>query len=37
MDPAFVISHRLTLAQGPEGYDIFKKKQDRCTKIVLRP
>ncbi|MGA6924993.1 MAG: zinc-binding dehydrogenase, partial [Desulfosarcina sp.] len=37
IDPTFVISHRLALEKGPEAYEIFKKKQDNCTKIVLRP
>jgi threonine dehydrogenase-like Zn-dependent dehydrogenase len=32
-----VITHRLTLAEAPHGYDIFKNKQDGCEKVVLRP
>ena len=35
--PAFVISHRMRLADAPDGYEIFKHKQDNCTKIVLKP
>ena len=37
IDPTFVISHHMPLSQAPEGYAIFNKKQDECTKIVLRP
>ena len=37
IDPAFIISHRLPLDQGPQGYEMFLKKQDNCTKIVLKP
>ncbi|HEX9993269.1 MAG TPA: zinc-dependent alcohol dehydrogenase [Acidimicrobiales bacterium] len=37
IDPRFVISHRLRLADAPHGYDIFKHKQDDCLKIVLTP
>jgi threonine dehydrogenase-like Zn-dependent dehydrogenase len=37
IDPAFVITHRLALAQAPQGYEIFKHKQDGCIKVVLRP
>lgn len=37
IDPTFVISHRLPLEHAPEAYDMFCKKQDRCTKVVLRP
>jgi threonine dehydrogenase-like Zn-dependent dehydrogenase len=31
-----VISHRLPLEQGAEGYELFDRKRDRCTKVVLR-
>jgi threonine dehydrogenase-like Zn-dependent dehydrogenase len=37
IDPSFVISHRLPLAQAPHAYEIFKHKQDKCTKVVLKP
>ncbi len=37
IDPTFVISHTLPLAQAPEGYRIFRDKQDQCTKVVLKP
>lgn len=37
IDPSFVITHRLTLDEGPEGYDIFKHKEDNCIKVVLKP
>jgi threonine dehydrogenase-like Zn-dependent dehydrogenase len=36
-DPTFVISHRLNLEEAPYGYRIFEKKQEDCTKVVLRP
>lgn len=37
IDPSFVITHHLPLEQAPQGYDIFKHKQDNCIKIVLKP
>ncbi len=37
IDPSFVISHRLPLSQAPHAYEIFKHKQDKCTKVVLKP
>ncbi len=37
IDPSFVISHRMQLADAPEGYSLFKKKKDDCTKVVLKP
>ena len=37
IDPSFVITHRLPLEQAPEGYKMFRDKQDDCEKIVLKP
>ncbi len=37
IDTTSVISHRLSLEEAPRGYDIFKKKKDSCTKVVLTP
>jgi len=37
IDPSFVITHRLGLDQAPEGYEVFKNKQDECMKVVLKP
>lgn len=36
IDPSFVISHRLPLADAPTGYELFRRKQDECTKVVLK-
>lgn len=36
VDPSFVISHRLSLEEGPQAYQIFSREKDRCTKVVLR-
>ncbi|HYE23437.1 MAG TPA: zinc-dependent alcohol dehydrogenase [Candidatus Paceibacterota bacterium] len=36
-DPSFVVTHRLSLDEAPHGYEIFKKKEDRCVKVVLTP
>ncbi len=37
IDPSFVITHRMTLAEAPHGYDIFSHKEDGCLKVVLAP
>jgi len=37
IDPSFVISHRMSLDEAPNGYDMFVNKQDECIKIVLKP
>ena len=35
IDPSFVITHRLSLDQAPDGYETFKHKEDECVKVVL--
>lgn len=37
IDPSFVVTHRLSLEDAPQGYDMFKKKHDQCIKVVLKP
>ena len=37
IDPSFVISHVLPIDQAPQAYKTFRDKQDRCTKVVLKP
>ena len=37
IDPSFVITHRLPLEQAPQGYKMFRDKQDQCEKVVLKP
>ncbi len=37
IDPSFVITHRMPLDEAPEGFEIFKNKQDDCVKVVLTP
>ncbi|QNF32296.1 glutathione-dependent formaldehyde dehydrogenase [Adhaeribacter swui] len=32
-----IITHTLPLSEAPHGYDIFKKKEDNCVKVVLKP
>jgi alcohol dehydrogenase len=32
-----IITHRLPLHEAPHAYDIFKKKEDNCVKVVLKP
>ena len=32
-----VISHRLPLSEGVEGYRLFAERRDDCTKVVLTP
>ena len=35
IDPSFVITHRMTLDDAPQGYDMFLNKEDNCEKVVL--
>ncbi len=37
IDPAMIISHRLTLDEAPSAYKMFAGKHDGCTKVVMRP
>jgi len=37
IDPSFVISHTMPLSEAPDGYRMFRDKQDECNKIVLKP
>jgi threonine dehydrogenase-like Zn-dependent dehydrogenase len=32
----FVITHRLSLEDAPHGYEMFRKKEDQCIKVVLK-
>jgi threonine dehydrogenase-like Zn-dependent dehydrogenase len=36
-DLTSIVSHRLPLESGARGYDIFDRKRDDCTKVVLTP
>jgi threonine dehydrogenase-like Zn-dependent dehydrogenase len=35
IDPTFVITHRMSLADAPRGYRMFLEKEDGCEKVVL--
>jgi len=37
IDPSFVITHRLPLDDAPKAYKMFRDKEDRCIKVVLKP
>jgi threonine dehydrogenase-like Zn-dependent dehydrogenase len=36
IDPSFVITHRLPLAEAARGFQMFLEKQDNCEKVVLK-
>ncbi|MEU6217833.1 glutathione-independent formaldehyde dehydrogenase [Streptomyces sp. NPDC047022] len=36
-EPSFVVSHELPLDQAPEAYEMFDKRIEGCTKVVLHP
>jgi len=36
LDPTFIITHRMPLADAPRGYDIFSRKLENCEKVVLK-
>lgn len=37
IDPSFMITHRLPLADAPHAYKIFRDKAENCIKVVLKP
>jgi len=37
IDPSFVVTHKVDLADGPEMYRTFRDKADGCVKVMLRP
>jgi threonine dehydrogenase-like Zn-dependent dehydrogenase len=36
IDPSFVITHRMPLADAAKGFDLFLNKLDGCEKVVLK-
>jgi threonine dehydrogenase-like Zn-dependent dehydrogenase len=36
IDPSFVITHHLPLAEAPRGFEMFLSKTDSCEKVVLQ-
>ena len=37
LDPSYLLTHRLDLEAGPEGYRMFKHKADACMRVVFAP
>jgi threonine dehydrogenase-like Zn-dependent dehydrogenase len=37
IDPGFLITHRVSLEDGPEAYKTFRDKKDGCIKVVIKP
>lgn len=37
IDPSFVITHTMPLEDAPQGYSMFRNKEDECIKVVLKP
>lgn len=35
IDPSFIVTHRMKLADAAQGYSMFMNKQDECVKVVL--
>ncbi len=37
LDPSFLLTHRMSLEDGPRGYEMFKEKQDGCLRAAFTP
>jgi len=37
VDPSYLLTHKLSLDRGPEGYKLFKDKSEHCVRSVFAP
>jgi threonine dehydrogenase-like Zn-dependent dehydrogenase len=37
VDPSYLLTHKLPLERGPEGYELFKSKRDSCLRVAFTP
>jgi threonine dehydrogenase-like Zn-dependent dehydrogenase len=37
IDPSRIITHKVSLEQGPDMYRTFRDKKDGCVKVVMKP
>lgn len=37
LDPSYLLTHKMPLDEGPQGYAMFKNKQDQCIRAVFTP
>jgi threonine dehydrogenase-like Zn-dependent dehydrogenase len=37
IDTSFIITHRMSLDEAPDGYRIFNDKEEDCIKVVVKP
>ena len=37
LDPAYLVTQRFSLEEGPRGYEMFKNKEDGCVRVVFTP
>ena len=37
IDPSEIITHRVSLEDAPDAYEIFAKKEEDCIKVVMTP
>lgn len=37
IDPAFIITHRLSLDDAPDAYEKFRDKENGCIKVLMKP
>jgi threonine dehydrogenase-like Zn-dependent dehydrogenase len=37
LDTTFLISHRMSLEDAPQGYKMFHEEKDKVTKVILKP
>jgi threonine dehydrogenase-like Zn-dependent dehydrogenase len=35
LDPSFIITHRVSIDEVPDAYQMFRNKEDGCVKVVV--
>ena len=35
LDASYLVTHTMSLEDAPRGYEMFKKKQDGCVRVLL--
>jgi threonine dehydrogenase-like Zn-dependent dehydrogenase len=37
LDPSFMVTHRMSLDEAPQGYEMFRTKENGCVRAVFTP
>ncbi|MFL5814086.1 MAG: zinc-dependent alcohol dehydrogenase [Bdellovibrionia bacterium] len=37
LDPSYILTHTMSLEEGPHGYSLFKEKKEGCVRVAFDP